>query len=105
MFRAATPLQAGGIYAGMIGLYGWTIAPEMALQITRESLIFLGRAIAFAAYEPRLNRLAATHLTPNEAALGWLNTAIPATLISLLAIVTLMKMAEQSFSPFLYFQF
>lgn len=103
MFRAENPLQAGGIYAGMIGLNGWAIAPE--LQITRESLIFLILAIAFAAHEPRLNRLAATHLTPNEAALGWMNTVLPATLISLLAIVTLMKMAEQSFSPFLYFQF
>lgn len=103
MFRAATPLQAGGIYAGMIGLNGWAVAPE--IHITRESLIFLGLAIAFAAYEPRLNRFAATHLTPGAAALGWVNTVVPAALISLLAMVTLMKMAEQSFSPFLYFQF
>lgn len=105
MFRAESPLQAVGIYAGMIGLNGWAITPDLALQITRESLIFLTLALGFAAYEPRLNRLAATHLTPGDATLGWVNTVVPATLISLLAIVTLMKMAEQSFSPFLYFQF
>jgi alginate O-acetyltransferase complex protein AlgI len=105
MFRAESPVQAGNIYAGMIGLNGWAITPDIGLQITRECLIFLGLAILFATYEPRLNRLAATHLTPGDAALGWMSTVVPATFISLLAIVTLMKMAEQSFSPFLYFQF
>jgi alginate O-acetyltransferase complex protein AlgI len=105
MFRAADPAQAGGIYAGMLGLNGWVTPPSLALQITRESLIFLTLAITFAAYEPRLNRFAAAYLAPHEAALGWVNTVVPAALMSLLATMTLMKMAEQSFSPFLYFQF
>ena len=105
MFRAADPAQAMGIYAGMIGLNGWTLPPEIALAVTRESLIFLILAIGFAALEPRLNRFAATHLTPEGHVLGWGNTVVPAVLASLLASVTLMKMAEQSFSPFLYFQF
>ncbi len=105
MFRAADPVQAGGIYAGMLGLNGWATPPSLALQITRESLIFLTLAIFFAAYEPRLNRFASAHLTPQGAALGWVNAVVPAVMMSLLATMTLMKMAEQSFSPFLYFQF
>lgn len=105
MFRAVDPAQAGGIYAGMLGLNGLVTAPEIALQVTRESLLFLTLAIAVAAFEPRLNRFAATHLHPGDNTLSWLNAMVPAGLMSLLAIVTLMKMSEQSFSPFLYFQF
>ena len=105
MFRAAGVAKAGGIYAGMLGLNGWSTAPGLAIEITRESLIFLTLAIAVAAFEPRLNRFAAARLAPGDNALSWLNTMVPAALMSVLAVVTLMKMAEQSFSPFLYFQF
>ncbi len=105
MFRAADPMQAGGIYAGMIGLNGWAMDPAAAIGITRESLIFLALSIAVAAFEPRLNRFAATYLAPGDGGLGWINTVLPAALMTVLTAVTLMKMAEQSFSPFLYFQF
>lgn len=105
MFRAIDPAQAGGIYAGMVGMNGWAIDPSAALAMTRESLIFLAVAIAYAAWEPRLNRFARTHLDPQDAVLGWTNAVVPAVLMSVLATITLMKMAEQSFSPFLYFQF
>ena len=105
MFRAIDPAQAGGIYAGMLGLNGWATDPGLALAMTRESLIFLAFAIAYAACEPRLNRFARTHLDPRDTALNWTNAVVPAVLMSVLATVTLMKMAEQSFSPFLYFQF
>lgn len=105
MFRAADPAQAGDLYAGMLGLNGWTTAPGVAIEVTKESLIFLTLAIAVAAFEPRLNRLASAHLHPRGGDLTWLNAMVPAALMSVLAILTLMKMAEQSFSPFLYFQF
>lgn len=105
MFRATDLAQAAGLYAGMIGLNGMGIPPGVALAMSRESLIFLGLAIAFAAIEPRLNRFAATRLQQGSRAPGWSNTVLPTALLCLLASVTLMKMAEQSFSPFLYFQF
>ena len=37
VFRAATVPQALGFYAGLLGLNGLALAPELAVQITRVS--------------------------------------------------------------------
>ncbi len=106
MFRAASVPDAFGVYAGMIGLNGVTTAPDVALAITNEALFFLMLGIAVAAAEPRLNRAAATTLRPMpNGSLTALNTMVPSMLMLGLGTFTVMKLAEQSFSPFLYFQF
>lgn len=106
MFRAANVTEAMGVYAGMLGLNGFSTAPDVALAITTEGLLFLTLGIAVAATEPSLNRYASTHLQPGSAAVltVW-NALIPAVLMVGLSTFVVMKLAEQSISPFLYFQF
>jgi alginate O-acetyltransferase complex protein AlgI len=103
VFRAANVTQAFDVYAGMIGMNGFSIPYNII--ITTESLCFLLIAILFAAFEVQINSLAGRYFKPKDNTLTWLNAAVPSILICLLAIATVMKMAEQSFSPFLYFQF
>ena len=106
VFRAADVNEAMGVYAGMIGMNGWVTPPEIALLITQESITFLALAIGIAAMEPGLNHLAGTRLVPGpDGTLTAVNTLAPALLMTALATFTVMKLAEQSFSPFLYFQF
>lgn len=106
MFRAANVTEAFGVYAGMLGLNGIVLAPETALAITTESLLFLTFGIAIAAVEPRLNHYATTRLQPGLAGILTVrNTLVPSVLMVSLGIFVVMKLAEQSFSPFLYFQF
>ena len=106
MFRAADVAQAMGVYAGMLGLNGFGTAPDVALAMTTESRLFLMLGITVAALEPRLNAMASTGLQPDEAGrLTYLNAVVPTVLMIGLGTFTVMKMAEQSFSPFLYFQF
>lgn len=103
MFRAASVDDALGLYAGMLGWNGLAAEP---LSIPREALVFLAIGIAYAAFEPALNRLTARYLAPGPGdPLTWLNTALPVLPMLLLASITLLKLAEQSASPFLYFQF
>ena len=106
MFRAADVGQAFGVYAGMLGLNGFGTAPDVALAITTESLLFLMLGIAIAAVEPRLNHYAATRLQPGSAGILTVrNALVPSVLMVGLGTFVVMKLAEQSFSPFLYFQF
>ena len=106
MFRAETVTVALQVYGGMLGLNGLAPGREIALMITRESLVFLLLGVSVAAFEPRLNRVASTRLAPMpDGDLTAMNTLVPAFLMLGLTVVTVMKLAEQSFSPFLYFQF
>ena len=106
MFRAADVTGAMGVYRGMLGLNGIGIAPGVALAITAESLLFLMLGIAVSALEPRLNQIAATRLQPGVTGdLTVMNALVPMVLMLGLCTFAVMKLAEQSFSPFLYFQF
>ena len=106
MFRATTVAEALGVYRGMLGLNGLGMSPDMAVAITAEGLLFLMIGIAVTAAEPRLNQLAATRLQVGaDDRLTTLNAVVPSVLMVGLSTFTIMKLAEQSFSPFLYFQF
>lgn len=110
VFRAASVDQAMGIYAGMIGLHGFAIPFDVMLQISRESLLLIVLAAVVAAFEPQLNQFARrTYFNAGGvAADGTLTAAtsiLPALGLSVLGMFSIMKLAEQSFSPFLYFQF
>lgn len=107
VFRATGIGAAADFYAGMLGLNGWALPFDIAVQITRESLAVLMLAIVLAASEPFLNdwfqrRYHAVTPTGRLALSGTLLPALATTMIFSLAV---MRLAEQSFSPFLYFQF
>lgn len=108
VFRAATVPQAMGFYAGLLGLNGLALAPELAVQITRESLAVLVLGITVAAAEPLLIRsVKERYYVPSGPAktLAVSDTLVPALATSVIFALSVMRLAEQSFSPFLYFQF
>ena len=112
MFRAAYVGEAFEIYAGMVGLNGFVGDPTVWLSVTRESLTLAIIAAGVVFVEPRL------HAAFGEGQSGGLqvqgdgtaavNPAMQLLLTSTVLIIgamTVLKLAEQSFSPFLYFQF
>lgn len=112
-FRAADMQQAMDVYAGMIGLHGFAIPMDLAFQISGESLTMLALAVAYCAAEPQINRIAKElYFAPQggigSSGAGTLTAAtslLPVAVVSLIAMLAVMKLAEASFSPFLYFQF
>ena len=111
-FRAEDMTQAMDVYAGMIGLHGLAIPLDLALQISSESLMLLVLAMVVAATEPQLNALARQmYFNPSQPQIGGAATLtaatslLPTLIISVIGVISIMKLAEASFSPFLYFQF
>lgn len=111
-FRAASMTAAMDVYAGMVGLHGLEIPLDIALQISSESLMLLVLAMAVVATEPQVNALSKQmYFSPSEPMLGGAATLtaatslLPTLLLSVIGVVSIMKLAEASFSPFLYFQF
>jgi alginate O-acetyltransferase complex protein AlgI len=111
-FRAETMSQAMDVYAGMIGLHGVAIPLDIALQISSESLMLLVLAMVVSATEPQLNTIARQmYFNPAQPQIGGVATLtaatslLPTLLISAIGVISIMKLAEASFSPFLYFQF
>ncbi len=108
----------------MLGFNGFGIRPETDWQISREAVAFLLLAIVVTIAEPFGGRIGAAitgwiqritsggtvEVTADGAAVmtatttDWVAIARSTALI-LLTAAALMKLAEQSYSPFLYFQF
>ncbi|WP_371156020.1 MBOAT family protein [Jannaschia sp. 2305UL9-9] len=109
MFRAEHVGQGLDIYRAMIGLNGWAGDATLWQQVTRESLAFCILAAAICALEPRIWSLfegeGDVRVNPDgTVVLPIVQGVVSFGLVSLGAF-TVMKLAEQSFSPFLYFQF
>jgi alginate O-acetyltransferase complex protein AlgI len=108
IFRAANLEAAGQVYAGMLGLNGFGLPVEVALKITRESLVIMTLAILVCAIEPMARILVVRRYYVPSGPGGTLaisDTLAPAIVTSILFALSVMRLAEQSFSPFLYFQF
>lgn len=106
MFRAPDVGAAMRMYAGMFGFNGVSVTPEIAWQLPREGLLVLAMAIAITAMEPRLKKLAEPGLVIDGQGTAAVRSEwLPALAMSGLTILVLMRLADQSFSPFLYFQF
>ncbi len=90
VFRAETLADAGAMYAGMVGLHGVAMRPELITLTTVTELFFLalGTAISIA---PRLPRPSLS-----------MSPALQSALLSILCFVALQARTN---SPFLYFQF
>lgn len=95
MFRAPNVGVAFDMYQGMLGLSGIAIRPEIMWQIQMSEVVVLliGLGICWLL----LLRLEAPRWTQQP--------AVVAAAMSLLFIAALTRMASQSYSPFLYFQF
>jgi alginate O-acetyltransferase complex protein AlgI len=111
-FRAEDMTQAMDVYAGMLGLHGVAIPLDIALQISSESLMLMVLAMVVAATEPQLNALARQmYFNPQQPQIGGVGTLtaatslLPTAIIAVIGVLSIMKLAEASFSPFLYFQF
>lgn len=106
MFRAEHLGQGFDIYVAMLGANGWDGNSELWLNVTHESLVLTLIAACVAAVEPRI--VAWNQSAPQT--LGQGGTAVLvqtgiSTLVIGIGALTILKLAEQSFSPFLYFQF
>jgi alginate O-acetyltransferase complex protein AlgI len=106
MFRAFTVDEAVGMYSGMLGLNGVALSAGEIGLITREGAAALILCLGVAALEPWLNRLSSDRWTLQPGGTAVLeNTLLPTLAVTGIAALTILKLAEQSFSPFLYFQF
>lgn len=106
LFRAASVPQAGAMFAGMAGLNGWQMSAAAAFEMTAESLAFAAIAAMVVWLEPWAKRLSGTTLAPQpDGTLTMASAILPGLSVAILASLTVLKLAEQSFSPFLYFQF
>ncbi|MGR3632034.1 MAG: MBOAT family O-acyltransferase [Limimaricola soesokkakensis] len=105
-FRAPDMGAATEIYAGMIGAHGIALSSGVAVLISFELLAALAICIAVAALEPALNRMVLPRMTPRPVG-PWagIGALMPTLLVSGMAALTVMRLAEMNFSPFLYFQF
>ncbi|MDB5612617.1 MAG: algI [Devosia sp.] len=106
MFRAPNVGSAMTMYAGMFGFNGLGLTPDVAWQLPREGMMVLAIAIAIAGFEPRLKKLAEPSLMiDGQGTASLVSEWVPALAMSALTVLVLMRLADQSFSPFLYFQF
>jgi alginate O-acetyltransferase complex protein AlgI len=108
MFRAADVGEAMAFYGGMIGRNGFAIPFDIALHITRESLVIMALAILICGMEPFGRDLVRRRYYVASGPAGTLaltDTLVPALVTSAIFALSVMRLAEQSFSPFLYFQF
>ncbi|MFC3182105.1 MBOAT family O-acyltransferase [Cypionkella sinensis] len=112
-FRAVDMHQAMDVYAGMIGLHGFAIPMDIAFQISGESMVMLVIGMLYCAAEPQINRIGKEMYFAPQGGIGVSGTGtltaatslLPVAVVSLIAMLAIMKLAEASFSPFLYFQF
>ena len=109
MFRAPNARHGLDMYAAMLGANGLWGAPGPWLAVTRESLVLTCIAAAVVAIEPRLRRPASEDpvALSGSLRLGGAMAADGAVALAVTALgaLAVLKLAEQSFSPFLYFQF
>jgi alginate O-acetyltransferase complex protein AlgI len=107
-FRAPDVGQAFQMYAGMFGFNGFGIRPEVAWMVSREAMTMLAVAIAVTIAEPRVRQFYEPQIQVNgdgSVAVTSTTGLVKAAALSALAIFCLMRLAEQTYSPFLYFQF
>ena len=106
MFRAHHVGDAFQMYAGMLGLNGLPIRPETAWMMSREAMTLLLVAIGITIAEPRARHMWEPQISvgPDGAAVAS-TSLVKAIGLSTLAVLCLMRLAEQTYSPFLYFQF
>ena len=117
MFRATTVTEGFEVYAGMFGANGLTGDPALWMDVTRESVALALVAAVVVFLEPHIHDYFSrpvknapvshdgTVIVEGHAAQGALMQAVSVVAVLAIGVLTVLKLAEQSFSPFLYFQF
>jgi alginate O-acetyltransferase complex protein AlgI len=90
------------MFEGMAGMNGFAMHPQTALLISLEQLVVLAIAIVLVYLEPKIRNLSIPDLATLRMTPIRFGSAFP---VASLAVVSVMRIAEQSYSPFLYFQF
>lgn len=105
MFRSETVGQALSFYQGMIGMNGWAIGEVLSWQITYQSLTFLAIGWVLIFVHPKF--LEYRQKIDGTVAMRTAGYQKPAIAISTVAIflLAITRLAANSYSPFLYFQF
>jgi alginate O-acetyltransferase complex protein AlgI len=106
MFRATGVGDAITMYQGMLGLNGFMPRLDFLANISAEHIVFLGLAFMVAATERHFKEPAFDKLTVSGDGTAVLDTSLGYSLaMTALMVLSIAKLSEQSFSPFLYFQF
>jgi len=107
MFRADSVADAFALYGGMLGQNGLGIRADTLLDVTHEAMLTLAVACFVVAIEPMMGSLRQTNIAApaGDGAAVMRQPIVMPLLLSLLATVTILKLAESSQTPFLYFQF
>ena len=117
MFRGTTVTEGFEVYAGMFGANGLTGDPALWMDVTRESVALALVAAVVVFLEPHIHDYFSrpvknapvshdgTVIVEGHAAQGALMQAVSVVAVLAIGVLTVLKLAEQSFSPFLYFQF
>ncbi len=105
MFRADSVSQGFGFYQGMIGQNGFAMRDDMAWQVTTQSLAFLTLGWLIIFLQPKFMEFR----QKIEGEVVMFTTGYKKPLIAISAVVlfilAVMRLAANSYSPFLYFQF
>ncbi len=107
LFRAADVSQAAAVFAGMVGVHGFALSPELAWQVTPRALVTLGFAyvVLWLPGPAGDAAFARSDAPPTSARFGaWGATALR-TGLPVLFLLGVARAVSDSFSPFLYFRF
>lgn len=105
LFKAESLTHAVRFYKGMFGNNGFSVGEATMLQISNESLFFLVAAWAFIFIQPKLfDYRQEIENSVVQKTIGYQKPLI-AFFTIIVFVISLMKLAAGSHSPFLYFQF
>ena len=106
IFRATSVSDALTMYQGMLGLNGLMPRLDFLANISAEHIVFLALAFMVAATERYFKEPAFEKLNVGADGTAVLDTSLGYSLaMTALMVLSIAKLSEQSFSPFLYFQF
>lgn len=105
MFRADNVGEAFGFYQGMMGMNGWAIGDVLAWQISYQSLTFLALGWVIIFLHPKFFEYRqAIEGDVTMKTIGYKKPVVAIATISVF-LIAVTKLAANSYSPFLYFQF
>jgi len=105
IFRAESMPMAMIMLSGMAGVNGLALTPWMGIAMSNSALTMLVIAIVIAAAEPYLDAFMRPDVVYAQADKVSSRAVFKALVSSSLAGVTILMLADSSYSPFLYFQF
>jgi alginate O-acetyltransferase complex protein AlgI len=104
VFRADSLGRAGQILASMVGANGIAIEPSISWQFDIGGLVALAVGLLVCVFEPAILRFV-SDLTDGQASHARPARITAGVVVSLLFILSVLRVLASSYSPFLYFRF